>query len=115
MEYCSGCGRDVSTQQEKKQRRLLSGHSIQDVLQTLKNFIVELQVSPEMLDGVDGGYICRSCVRLIERYNSVHGELSKNILQALPVIRGSVQSLLCIQSFSLFCASSRHTRAMSLV
>ena len=39
MEYCSGCGKDVSTQQEKKQRRLLSGRSVQYVLQTLKDFI----------------------------------------------------------------------------
>ena len=70
MEYCSGCGIDVSTQQEKKQRRLLSVRSVQYVLQTLKDFIGKLQGTQERLDAVDGGYICRSCVRMIERYNS---------------------------------------------
>ena len=89
MEYCSGCGKDVSTQQEKKQRRLLSGRSVQYVLQTLKDFIGKLQGTQERLDAVDGGYMCRSCVRLIERYNSLRGELSNNIMQALPLLRGS--------------------------
>ncbi len=89
IEYCSGCGKDVSTQQEKKQRRLLSGRNVRYVLQTLKDFIGKLQGTQERLDAVDGGYICRSCVRLIERNNSLHGELSNNVTQALPVLRGS--------------------------
>ena len=89
MEYCSGCGKDVSTQQEKKQRILLSGRSVQYVLQTSKDFIGKLQGTQERLDAGDGGYICRSCVRLIERYNSLRGELSNNVMQALPVLRGS--------------------------
>ncbi len=88
MEYCSGCGKDISTQQEKKQRRLLCGQSVQNILQTLKKFIGKLQGTQERLDAVDGGYICRSCVRLIERYNSLHGVLSNNTLQAAPVVRG---------------------------
>ena len=46
-------------------------------------------IEAEGLDAVDGGYICRSCVRLIERYNSLRGELSNNVMQALPVLRGS--------------------------
>ena len=67
MKYCSGCGKNVSTLQEKKQRRSLSGRSVQYVLQTLKEFIGKLQGTQERLGAVDGGYICRSYVRLIER------------------------------------------------
>ena len=55
MEYCSGCRKYVSTQQEKKQRRLLSGRSVQYVLQTLKDFIDNLQGTQERWDAVDGG------------------------------------------------------------
>ena len=89
MEYCSGYRKYVSTQQENKQRILLSGRSVQYVLQTLKDYIGKLQGTQERLDTVDGGYICRSCVKLIERYNSLCGELSNNVMQALPVLRGS--------------------------
>ena len=53
----------------------------------LKYFIGKLQGTQERLDAVDGGYICRSCVRLIERYNSLRGELSNNVMQALPVLK----------------------------
>ena len=85
MEYCSGCGKDVSTQQEKRSR--------EDCTVCLANieglYWQKLQGTQEKLDAVDGGYICRSCVRLIERYNSLHGELSKNVMQALPVLKGS--------------------------
>ena len=73
MEYCNGCGRDVSVQQEKKRRRLLSSTGLRPVLHTLKKFHSDFtQESMEEL--LPGGFICRSCVRVIKRYyNSPRG------------------------------------------
>jgi len=87
MEYCSSCGKDVAIPQEKKQRRLLSSSTVQTVLQTLRSIICKLQRDQESLEDVRGGFICRSCVRLIERYNKVHEEVLSNVVKALPILR----------------------------
>ena len=62
MEYCSSCGKDVSSFQERKQRRLLSSSTLQPVFQTLMTFICKLN-NQESLQDVRGGFICRPCVR----------------------------------------------------
>ncbi len=93
MEVCSSCGKDVSTQQEKKQRRLLSGHALQSVYQTLKDFIGKVQGNQENTGEIAGGYICRSCVRLIERHNSLSDELCHNVRKALSVLQGTNSAL----------------------
>ena len=47
MEYCNGCGKDISCQQEKKRRRLLSSTGLRPVLHTLKKFYSDFVVSWE--------------------------------------------------------------------
>ena len=91
MEYCNGCGKDISCQQEKKRRRLLSSTGLRPVLHTLKKFYSDLtQESMEQL--LPGGFICRSCVRVIERYNSVHHEVLSNMKEVLRIARSELQS-----------------------
>ena len=60
MENCNGCGKDVSIQQEKKQRRLLPSTGLRPVLHTLKKFYSDL-IQESMEDLLPGGFICRSC------------------------------------------------------
>ena len=91
MEYCNGCGKDISCQQEKKRRRLLSSTGLRPVLHALKKFYSDLtQESMEEL--LPGGFICRSCVRVIERYNSVHQEVLSNMKEVLRIARSELQS-----------------------
>ncbi len=80
-EHCSCCGKDVSSAREKKQRRLLSSCTLQTVLQTLSTFICKLQRNQNFLEDVSNGFICRPCVRLIERYHEV------SVLKVLPGLR----------------------------
>lgn len=98
MENCNGCGRDVSTKQEKKQRRLLSSCTVQGVVQTLRTFICKVQRNQEGLEDTNG-FICRSCVRLLERYNQVNEEVLSNVVKALQVLR-SRHSMLQLDSGS---------------
>ena len=39
------------------------------------------------MEDVKDGYICRPCVRLMERYNKVHEEVLSSVMNALPVLR----------------------------
>ena len=90
MEYCNGCGKDTSCQQEKKRRRLLSSTGLRTVLHTLKKFYSDLtQESMEEL--LPRGFICRSCLRVIERYNSVHQEVLSNMKEVLRIARSELQ------------------------
>ena len=79
----------MSTAQEKKQRRLLFSCTLQAVLQTLNTFICKSQnqESQDCMEEVKDGYICRPCVRLMERYNKVHEEVLSSVMKALPVLR----------------------------
>ena len=90
MEYCNGCGKDISCQQ-KIGRRLLSNTGLRPVLHTLKKFYSDLtQETTE--DLLPGGIICMSCVRVIERYNSIHQEVLSNMKEVLRIARSELQS-----------------------
>ena len=82
MEKCLGCGRDVSTAEERNQRRLLGSSTAEIIRNTLTSFFqwYGLQVDAETLRR---GYICRNCVRLIEKYNILHEEVATNVRSVL--------------------------------
>ena len=86
MENCCSCGRDVSSKAERKQRRLICGSSMSTVLQTLLTFIKKMQDLEVDAAKISKGFICRPCVRLIQRYHSVYGELESNIKKAIPLL-----------------------------
>ena len=88
MEYCRCCVKDVSDQAEKKQRRLLSSATMQTTLQTLKDFVSKLQAD-EKLDDIEDGFICRECVRLLERFRKVNEEVVCNVVKVLPLLRAA--------------------------
>ena len=83
MKKCLGCGRDVSTAKERKQRQLLGSSTAERIRNTLTSFFqwYGLQVDTETLRR---GYICRNCVRLIEKYNILHEEVATNVRSVLP-------------------------------
>ena len=51
---------------------------IKPVLNTLKKFYSDL-IEDSMEDLLPGDFICRSYVRVIERYNSIYQEVLSNI------------------------------------
>ena len=66
-------------------------HRVTPVLHTLKKFYSDLtQESMEEL--LPGGFTCRSCVSVIERYNSVHQEVLSNMKEVLRIARSELQS-----------------------
>ena len=79
MEICCSCGKDTSVLAEKKQRRLLCSSTTQTVLETLICFIRRLQNSEVDSETISNGFICRSCVRLIERYQVLYAEVENNV------------------------------------
>ena len=105
MEYCSSCGKDVSSFQERKQRRLLSSSTLQPVFQTLMTFICKLN-NQESLQDVRGGFICRPCVRLIEKCNKVHEKVVSNVIKALPILKKEANSTVLQDQIDLPCRSS---------
>ena len=57
-------------------------------LQTLKDFVSKLQAD-EKLDDIEDGFICRSCVRLLERFRKVNEEVVCNVVKVLPVLKAA--------------------------
>ena len=53
--------------------------------QLLKDFISKLHADEKLVD-IDDGFICRSCVRLLERFRKVNEEVVCNVVKVLPVI-----------------------------
>ena len=84
METCYGCGRDVSTAKEKKQRRLLGSCTAQ-ILNTLVYFF-QLQGLGVDSGTLRRGYICRPCLRLVEKYQLLHEEVASNVRKVLPFL-----------------------------
>ena len=78
---CFGCGKLLASGESKKRRRFLSSPSLQTHLQTLSSLAADHEVNLGMLHT---GYICRSCVGLIEKYQQLHKQLSNNFSGALP-------------------------------
>ena len=76
---CFGCGKLLISGETKKRRRLLSCPSLKTHLETLSSFGVDCNM-------MQAGYICRSCVSLIEKYQQLHKTLSNNLSKALPYL-----------------------------
>ena len=62
--------------------------TIQTTLQTLKDFVSKLQAD-EKLDDIEDGFICRSGVRLLERFRKVNEEVVCNVVKVLPLLRAA--------------------------
>ena len=92
MEYCNGCGKDISCQQEKKRRRLLSSTGLRPVLHTLKKFYSDLtQESMEEL--LPGGFICRSCVGVSGCcYSNIHISVGRSHREEFRPTRQSIRA-----------------------
>ena len=87
IERCYSCWRDVSTRKEIKQRRLLSSGTMQAVLHDLESFIQKLQGDLEVeATAMSNGFICRPCVRLMERYQYLCEEIAGNVAKAIPFL-----------------------------
>ena len=85
---CFGCGKLLISGETKKRRRLLSCPSLKTHLETLSSLADNNGVDFNMMQA---GYICRSCVSLIEKYQQLHKTLSNktlsnNLSNALPYL-----------------------------
>ena len=84
---CYGCGKLLTGGEEKKRARARA--SLHTHLQTLSSLAAELgsvhghEVDIEMLHT---GYICRSCLRLVEKYIKLQKQLSNNMTGAFLVL-----------------------------
>ncbi len=85
MEKCYGRGKDVSIAKERKQRRLLGSSAAERVVKSLIFFfqLEGLKVDSETLRR---GYICRPCMRLIEKFVVLHEEVAGNVRKVLPLL-----------------------------
>ena len=80
---CFGCGKLLISGETKKRMRLLSCPSLKTHLETLSSLADNNGVDFNMMQG---GYICRRCVSLIEKYQQLHKTLSNNLSKALPYL-----------------------------
>ena len=80
---CFGCGKVLIYGETKKRRRLLSCPSLKLHLETLSSLADNNGVYFNMMQA---GYICRSCMSLIEKYQQLHKTLSNNFSKALPYL-----------------------------
>ena len=80
---CFGCGKLFISKETKKRRHLLSCSSLKTHLETLFCLADNNGVDFNMMQA---GYICRSCVSLIEKYQQLHKTLSNNLSKALPYL-----------------------------
>ncbi len=113
MERCLGCGGDVSTASERKRRRLLGSSTAEKIRNTLISFFCQCHNLQLDSESIRRGYICRNCVRLIEKYNLLHEEVATNTRKALPhlpVTAGGTGQVLSIASI-IPSTSSRSTSA----
>lgn len=107
---CFGCGKLLASGENKKRRRLLSSPSLETHLQTLSSLAADHGVDLSMLHT---GYICRSCVGLMEKYQQLHKQLSNNLSGALPHMpKLSIAAGLDSQSTEAV-SQSRSTEAVS--
>ncbi len=101
MERFLGCGGDVSTASERKRRRLLGSSTAEKIRNTLISFFCQCHNLQLDSESIRRGYICRNCVRLIEKYNLLHEEVATNTRKALPhlpVTAGGTGQVLSIAS-----------------
>ncbi len=75
--------RDVDCPVEKKHRRQLRSSATQGVMQTLQNIFIELRCDEST--GVNDGFICRACFRLLGRYKKLKDEVIGTVAKTLPV------------------------------
>lgn len=81
--YC--CGDDLSNGEKKKRRRPLSSPDLQGALQLLISLISEQQGAIDV-SKLHSGYVCRKCVGLLQRYASLHQQISDSIKAAIPIL-----------------------------
>ncbi len=79
---CFGCGKLLDSGENKKRRRLLSSPSLSLHLKTLSSLAVAADSGVDT-GSLNTGYICRSCVGLIEKYHQLHKQLSNNFSGAI--------------------------------
>ena len=105
-------GRVFPSSRRRKGRRLQSSTGLRPVLHTLKKFYGDLtQESMEEL--LQGGFICRSCVRVIERYNSIHQEFLSNMKEVLRIARAELQSE-HVDSSEVPCQQPDHSLSLAM-
>ena len=77
---CFGCGKLLIIKETKRRRRLFMP---QPDLETLSSLADNIGVDYNMLQA---GYICISCVSLIEKYQQLHKTLRNNLSKAVPYL-----------------------------
>ena len=85
MEMCYGCGRDVSTARRKSRGITWYLHSTAQILNTLVYFF-QLQGLGVDSGTLRRGYICRPCMRMVEKYQLLHEEVASNVRKVLPLL-----------------------------
>ena len=87
MANCCCCGDDLTFGEKKKRRRPLSKSSMQGIVQTLASLVcMESNVSDIDIPKLHTGYLCRNCLELLERYQSLQQQLRSTIKAALPTL-----------------------------
>ena len=87
MANCYCCGDDLTFGEKKKRRRLLSKSSMQGIVRTLASLVcMESNVNDIDIPKLHTGYLCRNCLELLERYQSLQQQLRSTIKAALPTL-----------------------------
>lgn len=80
---CFGCGKKLDSGENKKRRRLLSSSNLSSHLKTLSSLAMAADSAID-IDKLNAGYICRTCVGLMDKYQELHKQLSNNFFGAIP-------------------------------
>ena len=62
---CFGCGKKLDSGENKKRRRLLSSSNLSSHLKTLSSLAMAADSAID-IDKLNAGYICRTCVGLMD-------------------------------------------------
>lgn len=106
VENCYCCGKLLTSNSEKKRRRLLSSPNLSGVLGSLITFSSSFpSVDSSKLHA---GYACRNCVGLFQKYEQLQEQISCNLQSAVAILpKNSVPVPCSLASSPELGASSR--------
>ena len=113
METCAVCQKDLSTEREKKQSRILRSPPSKIVLTALFTMLQEVCSSYPELSSVSKSYICRNCFRQILKYHSLKQKIISDLRTSFQV-RKLQQSLQLPDPPQLHTASSTSSPALTV-
>ena len=84
-EDCYCCGKVLTSDRERKRRRLLSNSNLSDVLGCFTTLVSSSYPSVDT-SKLKTGYACRNCVGLLQKYKQVQEQIACNLQSALATL-----------------------------